>query len=106
MWKQKQDEIRSRSELTILKRDVKKLLWEVKRADTYYTASIDGIKLELTKHEGTKESFGGKTLLARHFLEKEKWQKMVEDDFGHELFTEIYSSLKLQYAKYRNESNK
>ncbi len=69
--------------------------------DCFYTATIDGIKLELTQHKRTCDSYGGKTLLARHFLGKEEWQNLVKENFGNDIFDEIYEALNLQYIIYK-----
>ena len=58
---------------TIITRNPELMIWEVKSSGVKYSASISGIKLKLTKEAGTRESYGGKTLLARHFLGKEKY---------------------------------
>lgn len=50
--------------------------WRISRQGVNYSARINGIKLELTRDEGTRESYGGKQLLARHFLNKAKWQNL------------------------------
>ena len=71
-------------------------VWRTTHDGINYSAKIDGIKLELTRDSGTKESYGGKSLLARHFLTKPKWQNHVKEIFGDQIFNEVF--LKLEMA--------
>ncbi len=77
--------------------------WIVTYQGANYSAKIDGIKLELTKDCGTKESFGGKPLLARHFLNKEKWQAYVREVFGEVVFKEIFNLLQEAQSELENK---
>lgn len=74
--------------------------WRVSRHGVNYSARINGIKLELTRDEGARESYGGKQLLARHFLHKAKWQDLVKEQFGEEIFNEIFSQLQQAQSEF------
>ena len=76
--------------------------WTVTYQGANYSAKINGIKLELTKDCGTKEFFGGKQLLARHFLNKEKWQAYVLEVFGDVVFNEIFNLLQEAQSEFEN----
>lgn len=69
------------------------LIWRATVQGIHYTARIDGIHLELTRDAGTPESFGGKRLLARHFLQKPVWQERVRQQFGDATAQQIYQAL-------------
>ena len=77
--------------------------WHSERNGIHYSVEIDGIKLQLWRHEGTKESAGGKYLLARQFLEKEKWQTHVKENFGEKVFSEVLAAC--QSAQQKFEKN-
>lgn len=68
-------------------------IWHTTQQGVHYSARIDGGYLELTRDTGTPESFGAKRLLARHFLQKERWQTLVKQQFGDAVFTQIYQQL-------------
>ncbi len=74
--------------------------WRISRQGVNYSARINGIKLELTRDEGTRESYGGKQLLARHFLNKAKWQNLVKEQFGEDIFNEIFSQLEQAQSEF------
>ena len=77
-------------------------VWRATHQGINYSARIDGIKLELTSDEGTRESYGGMQILARHFLTKAKWQKQVKDTFGEAVFNEIFSQLQKAQSDFEN----
>lgn len=74
--------------------------WRAVHQGVNYSARIDGIKLELIRDEGTRDSYGGKQLLARHFLNKIKWQNHVKEHFGEEVFNEIFNLLQKAQAEF------
>ena len=78
--------------------------WDSKCGEWFFSAEINGIKLELSRHKGTRESYGGKSLLARHFLEKVKWQNHVKENFGEEIFEEIFNTMKQNYDDYKKNN--
>jgi hypothetical protein len=78
--------------------------WRASHQGVNYSAriEIDGIKLELTRDAGTRESYGGKQLLARHFLNKAKWQALVKEQFGEVVFNEIFSQLQKALSEFES----
>jgi len=78
--------------------------WRASSQGINYSARIDGIKLELTRDEGSRETYGGKQLLARHFLTKEKWQKHVREVFGDDALYEIFSQLQKAQTDFENRN--
>ena len=79
-------------------------VWRASHEGINYTAKVDGIKLELTRESGTRESFGGKSLLAKHFLNKAKWQDHVKQFFGEHIYSEIYFQLETAQTEFENSA--
>ncbi|WP_010553533.1 hypothetical protein [Pseudoalteromonas arctica] len=80
--------------------DVK--VWRANHEGINYAAKVEGIKLELTRESGSRESFGGKSLLASHFLTKSKWQDHVKQFFGEHIYGEIYNQLEIAQTEFKN----
>ena len=94
-----------RIKLEIIKRDTVNLKWASRKGEWHFSAEIDELKLELSRYmTGKPESYGGKVLIARHFLEKEKWHNLVIRNFGDDVFNEIYLAMKNNYREYKTSS--
>jgi hypothetical protein len=93
----------SKQKIIIIERNTFSKKWQSQKGDWCFQAEIIGIKLELSKYMvGKPESYGGRSLLAKHFLEKEKWQSEVVKYFGQEVFNEIYNVVKNNYCESKN----
>jgi hypothetical protein len=72
----------------------KKQVWRCEKAGINYSISVVDNKIEITKHQGTPESFGGNTLTARRFLEKVNLHNHVRDIYGESVLTAVLIAAK------------
>lgn len=82
---------------------VSEYTWKAEKNGVKYYAAIQGIKLSILTDSGDKEASGGGSILARHFLEKEKWKIHFKEIYGEKTYNEIYKAVKHEYAKYLSD---
>ena len=77
--------------------------WKAEKDGVRYYAAVQGIKLITLVDSGNRETSGGGSILARHFLSKEKWQKHFKEIYGARIYSEIYEALENEYTRYLSD---
>ena len=75
--------------------------WRTEKDGYQHSATLNGIKLEITKHAGSPDTYGGNTVIARHFLEREGWQTFFMETYGQAVYDEMRSAVSHEYEKFR-----
>jgi len=57
-------------------------IWHATVGDTYYSIELTVDRIVFSKHNGTRESYGGNNMPYPRFLRREKWQRHVLEVFG------------------------
>lgn len=100
---------KSEQKITVLTRDPTAMKWKVQNGKYQYTAEIiltRSIVLEMSVFAGTRASWGGLSLMARHVISKEKRRQQIRDEFGPEIAQEIFDIVELKYGTYLLERAK
>ena len=79
---------------------VSEYTWKADKNGVKHYAAIQGIKLFTLTDSGDKGTSGGGSILARHFLEKEKWKIHFKEIYGEKTYSEIYNAVKHEYEQY------
>ena len=95
----RESSIEKSCQVQVVLEDDELLTWQTKKGDKNYSLKIDGIKLYLTRDEGSRQTYGGKTLLGRHFLEKKQWQDLVRENFGSAIFEKVFLIMSSRYKE-------
>ncbi len=97
---------KSHQKITVLRRDPIGMKWKVQNGKYEYTAEIKptrGVVLEMTVFAGTRASFGGLVLMARHVIGKEKRRQQIRREFGEEIAEEIFELVEQKYGIYLSQ---
>lgn len=79
---------------------VSEFTWKAVKDGVNYYAASQGIKLSILTDSGDIETSGGYSILARHFLEKEKWKIYFKEIYGEETYNDICKVVKREYEQY------
>ena len=78
-----------------------KTQWTASDGEYEYLSEVDGIKITLNKwKKGSSSSYGGRELLARHFLGKVKWQNLARDVYGERALQQMNRELTNNQKKF------
>lgn len=69
--------------------------WRATKDNKNYSISFDNHLIEFTKDEGSPETYGGKSMLAKKFLQSDKWQQHVKDIFGAAILDEVIAAAEI-----------
>ena len=75
--------------------------WNAEKDGTRYSAHLVGIKLEIFKDTGFPETSGGGSVIARHFIERQKWKMFFVDIYGKAQYEEMHKAVSSEYEKFR-----
>ena len=69
--------------------------WRITKDGKNYSISINSHLIEFTMDENSPETFGAKSMLAKRFLQNDKWQQHIKNIFGASIFDEVWSAAEI-----------
>ena len=79
-------------------------IWRRQVGDIFYDIEVDDHLIKFNRHEGTPESYGGKSIFAKYFLNDREWQAHVESVFGKDVLGEVLKAAEIATLIERPES--
>ena len=66
--------------------------WKKSIDGVNYTIEVRENCLEFTRDEGSPESYGGNSILAKKFITSNKWKSHVKEIFGQQVLLEVLNA--------------